>query len=991
STVTVFANGGTAPYKLFDGEVEAGDLVDGEISLDVPAGAYNWTVVDANGCSVDLEEIIITEPPLLVAELVSVEDASCFGAEDGVAVISVTGGAPDYTFSMEGVFADGFFTISGLAADTYTLTISDSKNCGPEEVTFTIEEPAELVIENVEVTVPDCAPDNFPGCETPWAVSVIEEMTIEGFSTYGNGQVHANRRVLANALGMPDYSNSPPITYVSLGFGGQIVLEAGCEIVNGEGDDFEVVETSYGQSNCANYPEKADVWVAQTLDGPWSYLGQTCLSGSFDLSNGVDDTGAPFVLDWARYVRIKDVSDPADFSNGDGFDVNGIYIFNTPEAPEVAELEITITPEVEGAVYTVLNAAGEVVDINNISENGTYTIFFEFNGCFSNEFEFEVVFPEPIEANAVVTDVSCFEGTDGSAEISIIGGTAPYTIIFDGEEIEGNIIAGLAAGSYDAVIVDAKGCVEMITFVVEEPTQLVVEQTNGEILCFEGTTFVSLDIQGGTAPYVLTDDNSDFELAVDEAGLLELGGIFASGQYNWTVTDANGCYVAVEFFLEQPELLVAEESYEAITCFDGTTDVTVTAQGGVGPYELYDGETLVAEFADFTVVNELGAGDYNWTVVDANGCATPVAFEIDQPEEFTADYVLDPQEILCHNGETTAIVTGNGGTEPYFLTLGEGNVIEFLGSTEVTVYPNIAYSWTVTDFFGCVDVEIAFELANPDPIVVVSVETEDIPCHGEDNGFINIVAEGGTGALTYALNGGEAQDNGLFENLTAGDYEITITDANGCFYVAFVNLSEPDVLHVELTLTNVTEEGSNDGTITGIITGGVGPYNVCLFTYCEINEDEANEDFNKSQGFMHFGLQPGTYLVVVTDQNGCVWEMCVEIEIGEETTDFDLISDKDETPLSDGNFMATETKVSVYPNPFTTQATIEFTLTENSDVTLEIYNLVGERVAVIYNGHVNAFESHKHTFNAESLPNGIYIYRLTAGENVYHDRVILTR
>ncbi len=273
---------------------------------------------------------------------------------------------------------------------------------------------------------------------------------------------------------------------------------------------------------------------------------------------------------------------------------------------------------------------------------------------------------------------------------------------------------------------------------------------------------------------------------------------------------------------------------------------------------------------------------------------------------------------------------------------------------------------------------------------MVSVDTEDILCHDGDNGYIDIVADGGTGALTYALDGGEAQDNGYFENLTAGDYDITIMDANGCFIVETVTLTEPDELVVDLAISHATGMDENDGEIEGMISGGVGPYNVCLFTDCEYDKDEANEDYDKSQGFLHFGLEPGSYQVVVTDQNGCQWIECVEIGI-EEDVQVNLVSQKDEDPLSDGNFMETEAEVSVYPNPFTTRATIEFTLTENSDVTLEIYNLVGERVAILYNGQVNAFESQKHTFNAESLPNGIYIYKLTAGEKVFHDRIVLTR
>jgi hypothetical protein len=154
------------------------------------------------------------------------------------------------------------------------------------------------------------------------------------------------------------------------------------------------------------------------------------------------------------------------------------------------------------------------------------------------------------------------------------------------------------------------------------------------------------------------------------------------------------------------------------------------------------------------------------------------------------------------------------------------------------------------------------------------------------------------------------------------------------------------------------------------------------------------------------GVEPGTYSVVVSalDEFGvpfCSAEQtivatanCDEVTfpIVPDNTDFTDTRKDNNNILSDDDMInASETLLSAYPNPFTTETTIEFRLVESAEVTLEVFNLVGERVAVIYQGHVAAFDNQKFSFRAESLPNGIYIYRLTAGENVYHDRIILAK
>jgi len=988
STVIVTAWGGTPPYELFDGDDFAGDLVDGQITLEVPADSYSWTVVDANGCDADVS-FTLTEPDPIVATLVSTEDASCFGAEDGMAIIDVEGGTPPYSFSM-GSWVDGQLVIDGLGFGSYTVEITDSKNCGPEEVEFDIDQPEELVIDNIDVEIPLCAPDNFPGCEEPWAVGVIEYNV--GFSTYGDGTVDDDRQELHNVTGMPDYSNSPPITFVSLGFGGDIILEMGCEILNGEGYDFTVVETSYGQTDCENYPEKADVYVAQDAAGPWSYLGETCLTGSFDLEDGVDEFGDPFVLEWALYVKVVDVSDSDDFGNGDGFDVNGIDIHHAAGTGQTSSsTTISFSGVEEGMLpeFTIYDEDDEVVSISNVAEleglePGIYTVVLEVDGCFSEPVEFTVPeFPDPIMVDVDVTDPLCYGDENGEAHLVITGGTPPFTLEWNGEVVtdveDEYTITSLREGSYVVTIIDAHECVEVITIQVNEPEELTVVQDNGEIACHDGETYISLEVSGGTPPYTLSDNDSDFSTEIGASEILEG---FPAGDYSWTVTDANGCSFLVEFSISQPEPLVANESYEPILCYGGMTDVVVTASGGTGPYELYDGDALVAEFdPDYTLEN-LGAEEYNWMVVDANGCDVPVEFEIEQPEELTVEIVLDPEQLLCHNGLTQVDVIPDGGTYPYTLTM-EEETVEFDVDYRVEDLEPGTYSWTLTDANECGPVSIDFTIDNPDPIDYEYTKVDVLGCFGDETGEIHVTAWGGTGELSYSLDGGEPQMDGSFTGLMGGDYEVTVTDENGCFVVFDVFIDQPEPLVLEITDIIEADFDENNGEIWAYITGGVGPYNVCLFTECLL-DDEGEEHTNKSQGVHYWDLEPGWYMIHVVDQNGCEVSECVEVPELDEEVDEDNI-------LSDNLAERPEAVLNAYPNPFRTNATIEFELLNAQNVTLEIYNMVGERVEVLFQGHVEAMEKQTHNFNAETLPNGVYFYRLTLGNKVYYDKIILSR
>ena len=126
--------------------------------------------------------------------------------------------------------------------------------------------------------------------------------------------IPAANRVASKALGNPEGNET--LNYVSLGFGGEIVLRFESAIANGSGNDIAITETTFGNQNCKRYPEKADVFASQ--DGcHYTYIGQGCQDSQFDLG----------AMSWAKYIKIKDVSPVNHTYNSevaDGFDLDGI-------------------------------------------------------------------------------------------------------------------------------------------------------------------------------------------------------------------------------------------------------------------------------------------------------------------------------------------------------------------------------------------------------------------------------------------------------------------------------------------------------------------------------------------------------------------------------------------------------------------------------------------------------------------------------------------
>ncbi|MBK7571675.1 MAG: T9SS type A sorting domain-containing protein [Bacteroidetes bacterium] len=295
---------------------------------------------------------------------------------------------------------------------------------------------------------------------------------------------------------------------------------------------------------------------------------------------------------------------------------------------------------------------------------------------------------------------------------------------------------------------------------------------------------------------------------------VNVGGLSVSSTLGETFTSTltSGNLMLTQGF-QQPIVISLSISATPINCYGGLSTVIVSASGGVAPYS-------------GTGTFQVSAGTYNYIVTDANGYSNSSNITITQPVAVSASSTSTA--ILCNGGASTVTVSATGGTAPYS---GTGTFTEFAGQ----------HTYIITDAFGCSN---ATSINIPEPsLLVASSSATAIACNG-GNSTVTVTASNGTSPYS---------GTGIY-NLTAGSYSYILSDANGCTATTSITITQP--AKVEGTTSSVSASCSgNDGTATITPTGGVGGY-----TYLWSNSQTTQTATN---------LSPGTYSVVITDDNGC--------------------------------------------------------------------------------------------------------------------------
>jgi SprB repeat len=451
------------------------------------------------------------------------------------------------------------------------------------------------------------------------------------------------------------------------------------------------------------------------------------------------------------------------------------------------------------------------------------------NAC-TQTTSYNITTTSTLSVNPTVTNITCNGASTGAINLTVTGGTAPYTYNWSGGLTTQNR-TGLTAGAYNVTVTDANGCTRVTSAPVTQPAALNISTTPTNITCNGASTgAITLTVSGGTASYAYNWGGG--VTTQNRTGL-------TAGTYTVTVTDVNSCTQAKSVTLTQPTAITLTTSVNNITCGSGTGSINLSVSGGIAPYTYNWGGGVTSE--DRT---GLTLGTYNVTVTDANTCTATTSVNITQTT--SASLSTSITHVLCFGASTGAIdLTALGGA-PYTYVWNDGAT-----SADRTNLTAGTYLVTVTNASGCTTTTSA--MVTTPSVLAISNSLTHVLCMGGSTGAIDITATGGLAPYTYNWGGGITSEDRT--GLAVGNYSVTVTDANGCTKALNLTITQPTALNLSSAVTQVSCVGGTDGAINLTVVGGTAPY-----TY-DWGGGVTSQDRSS--------LAAGTYSVTVTDGNGC--------------------------------------------------------------------------------------------------------------------------
>ena len=811
-SVTYLPTGGTAPYTITwpAGVTNANDTATALCANTT----YTVTVTDANNCTVT-DAINLTEPTPVAGTINLDQGVSCGGICDAQVTASGSGGTGPYTYAWPGGINGA--TNSNLCAGTYEVTVSDANNCtGTESITITEPNPVLTTISQAgtilcfgDSTVDLTAASN--GGTAPYNYV---------WNTGATTAVITNTGAGAYSVTTTDANLCSIVTTFTVTEPADITLSANITPMSCGGGACDGAATIIAVGGT---PGMTFAWPGG-LNGPTQ---NSLCAGDYVVTvtdaNACSDTITVSIVNPQSIVIITNVTSHVS--------CNGVCDGEAEITLTGGTAPLTIAWPSGGTGTTESNlCAGThivtVTDANSCSSTATIVI----NDA--STLDLTLIETSPITCNGVC---------DGVVSSTISGGTAPFTVIWPGNDTT-DVKTGLCIGTYTVTVVDANACSTTEDITISEPAVIAASITiTTAISCnSECDGVLTATITGGTAPYVVTWNDGTVGMSLNNA---------CAGNYSYNVVDANGCTSTASISLTEPAEITTNLDVRDAICgiCNGRIVANGTTGGDGGPYTYnWSGGFSPPPFPNRVVF--LCAGTYTVTITDGSGCSVVLTQNISNRGGPNTPVFVTTNPTCPGGTDGSSTVSASGGTAPYTYAWSSGSVTD----TQLGIGAGV-YTVTVTDVNGC---ELVASDTLIDPASITNTPTiTNASCNNDCDGSITLVSAGGLAPYTYVWD--NAMTGNSVSSLCDGTYIVTTTDANNCSIIDTFEITEPTVINVSIAISGaISCYGSCDGEMTATVTGGTAPYTMSWS--------------NGGAGNIAVGLCAGSHEVTVTDANGCV-------------------------------------------------------------------------------------------------------------------------
>jgi len=821
--VTVSGSGGTIPYSYsIGGAGQAGGTFSG-----LAAGSYTVTITDAHNCTSTVTAVV-TAANAPIASVLSQQNVTCFGGVNGSVLIGVAGGTNPIHYSLNGGASQLSNNFTSLNVGNYTVTITDANNCS-SVVNFTITSPTQLSY----TSTPSPASCNGV-CDGSVLITATGGTAPYGFSA-NNGTT---------------FSTTNPVTGLCAGAVNLVVEDANGCLANSVATITQptpVTATFVNTDPICN--NSCDGQVTVTAAGGTPAYQYAANGGAFQSSPVLTGLCAG-----NQQILVKDshgcqLTATRNLVNPPGFALTQTSMTESNCGFNNGSLEVTATglhpsyqyskngePNQPTGVFTNLTAGAYQITATD-ALGCQETVFFGIND---------------IEMDGILlsqTDVSCYDGTDATVEVTNVSGAPPITYELDnnGATQTNGTFFNLPEGSHIIIIYDNGNCIYTLPFIIIQPEPITFNTTVTDNLCNAGTVG-AIDFSGTAggigAYYYSIDNGATFQPAASFSGL-------AAGTYDLAVMDDNSCIFNGVATITEPTPVLFQQNTADLTCNGNSTgSIQLVGSGGTGSYTY-----SIDNAATFTAPGDffgIAAGNYDVVIRDVNLCEATGTIVISEPAAVSATYASTP--VLCNSscdGQIT--ITAAGGTGAYQYSTDNGTtfgITPVIGSLCSGTFQIVVRDVNLCSATG------TESIAAPTPLTVTNT-TVPSTC-GQSNGEIQLTAGGGVGNYTYSNdNGATFGTASTFTAIPAGSYNLVVHDGNACEITAIAVIADQSSpLITGVFVTDPLCNASCDGEISITTSGGMGPLSFSIGGTAQPDS-------------LFTAICAGNYTITLTDQNGC--------------------------------------------------------------------------------------------------------------------------